>query len=526
MVFAHAPDAEYPPYLLNFAGSPGERHVENLKILREVGLSAYNKAAGLFHGPDSTWFQNIANQIQEQFVGPDCYWKNLAEPLTPGCTKFFGNAWWIPFPPTLVIRYDDGPLKVIREMSDLEMYVTQNSSPDVQRKRQIRMALRALDGQNIIWPYNHVKLIGDRSLWCYGSRRYKAQTSVPYRQAILRIKHRGDMIWQNLQLGSGMNIELTYDRGVQVDGGVFGLDDNYDLTPSLARFLTLNRDLILKRLAYIESVIDSYRKHYKTECRLKADVLSYRFLPFVYNQPRDPDGLAGSSIASERDLRVRQLMVGNEAIFKATYERLAAVATSEAATWWYIFWDDLWRRNNNAIKGLQLHVSDFDPHYPTSIAYHPLPRPALEAFLTQRGLLHKVAQWGDFFHSGFLNKLYLRLNEVVFRGSSKIIMFHMGADKSEIDMEEIDVGTVAGSSTLGTGGGTDHDDVLIRARPTYRWEGLLSDPLRRHNVWTERWYAKMGAWFGVTPLWRSGVSSKGLSLDIRLENGRYVLIEQ
>jgi hypothetical protein len=82
--------------------------------------------------------------------------------------------------------------------------------------------------------------------------------------------------------------------------------------------------------------------------------------------------------------------------------------------------DDLWRRNHDAIKALLLHASDFDPHYPTSIAYHPLPRPALEAFLTQRGLFHNVPQWGDFFHSGFLNKLYLRLNEVAFRGSSKV----------------------------------------------------------------------------------------------------------
>ena len=32
MAFAQARDSEYPPYLLNFMGSPGERHVENLKV--------------------------------------------------------------------------------------------------------------------------------------------------------------------------------------------------------------------------------------------------------------------------------------------------------------------------------------------------------------------------------------------------------------------------------------------------------------------------------------------------------------
>ena len=161
---------------------------------------------------------------------------------------------------------------------------------------------------------------------------------VPYKYGVLRIKHRGDMVWQHIQLGSGLDIELTYNRGVHVDGGVFGLDDDYDLTPSLAQFLALNQDLISKRLAHIEAVVDNYRKHHKAECQWKADVLSYRFLSFVYNQPRDPDGLAESSIATERDLRVRQVMVGSDAIFQVTYERLATVATTEAATWWYIFW--------------------------------------------------------------------------------------------------------------------------------------------------------------------------------------------
>jgi hypothetical protein len=117
-----------------------------------------------------------------------------------------------------------------------------------------------------------------------------------------------------------------------------------------------------------------------------------------------------------------------------------------------------------------------------------------------------------------------------------------GADMPEVDMEEIDFETLAGPSKLGTGGGTDHDDDSIRARPTYkyvlrftpllslitfhRWEGLLNDPLRRDKRWRRRWFAKMGVWFGITPLWRMGMPSEGISLDVRLEDGRYVLIKE
>jgi hypothetical protein len=103
-------------------------------------------------------------------------------------------------------------------------------------------------------------------------------------------------------------------------------------------------------------------------------------------------------------------------------------------------------------------------------------------------------------------------------------MFHVGNNAVELDMEDVDTQTQARPSTLGTGGGTDHDDVSIRARPEYRWEGLLDDPLHKGRP-RRSWFVKMGAWFGITPLWRSGTPSNGLAIDVRLERGRYVLVE-
>ena len=91
-------------------------------------------------------------------------------------------------------------------------------------------------------------------------------------------------------------------------------------------------------------------------------------------------------------------------------------------------------------------------------------------------------------------------------------------------MEEIDVQTQMHPSTLGTGGGTDHDDSSIRARPLYRWEGILEDPLVKHERRTPNFFAKLGVWFGVTPRWRRGIPSMGLALDVELDNGRYVVL--
>ena len=103
-------------------------------------------------------------------------------------------------------------------------------------------------------------------------------------------------------------------------------------------------------------------------------------------------------------------------------------------------------------------------------------------------------------------------------------MFHIGDDRRELDMDGVDLETQGLTSTLGTGDGTDYDVPGVRMRPEYRWEGLLEDPIRSGKR-RRRWLTKLGAWFGVTPLWRTGLTSNGLSLDVRLENGRYVVVK-
>jgi hypothetical protein len=168
--------------------------------------------------------------------------------------------------------------------------------------------------------------------------RYKAEASTSYEYGTLNIKRKGYLIWKGLQLGSGFDVEITYDKHVSIDGGSIGIDDEYDLTPALARFLQQNHALIHSRLSGIEALLAGYRQFYRQECETKADVLTYGFLLRVYDHPRDPEGLAQDSIKHEHDIRVRQLLVGNEEAFRITYERLVAVSTTELATWWYILW--------------------------------------------------------------------------------------------------------------------------------------------------------------------------------------------
>lgn len=254
-----------------------------------------------------------------------------------------------------VLHYDDGPLAVLKDVSDLEHYIQQNTSDHIKRRREIRMALRALDGKVVNWPYDHIQVylfsvyllkrsdfrcvqsVGAKWPWCCGTR-YKAQTSIHFRAGVFHLKHHGHHFWENQNLGSGFEIELVYNKDVKVGGDLIGLNDDYDLTRPLAHFLTLNECLIPGPLSHLEHVLRRYRHHCLKECEWKSDTLTYRFLAMVYDRPREPDGLAQSSIEHERDIRVRQLMLGSEVAFDLAYKRLAHVSTSEVATWWYIFW--------------------------------------------------------------------------------------------------------------------------------------------------------------------------------------------
>lgn len=104
MEYADSVDFRWPPYLLGFQRTPAERYVENLKILREVGLKAYMRGIVLATGPEHKIFEYLQHRIENNFVGPDCFWKPLDSDHSSitGCKVYFGNAWWIPFPPTLV----------------------------------------------------------------------------------------------------------------------------------------------------------------------------------------------------------------------------------------------------------------------------------------------------------------------------------------------------------------------------------------------------------------------------------------
>lgn len=522
MSFVIHREHEWPPYLLDFHNTPAERHVENLKILREVGWPTYLNGIALHTAPQATRFRELERAILRQFIGPDAHWCNPAVPPVPGQMSYFGSAWWIPFPPTLVMHYDAGHFDTLTTMQEFEDFVYQNSTRHMERRRQVRRALRALDGQVVHWPYTHTEFIGSRKS-LFGGPSYSAQKTQHFRHCVFQIKRHGELAWNRVQLGSGFEVVLTYSDAVQVDGTVIGLDEDFDLTPSLARFLMLNNALMQGRLHAIDTALYTYRKHFTREMKHKEKVLSYRFLSRVYNSPDDPARIAENALEIEQDLRVRTVLLSHEDAFNAAHERMSLVCSTPVRTWWYIFWDDFWRRNNETIPPLKLYESDFNPHYPTSIAYRPLPRRALESFLVQRGLHSSKPSRNDFVHNGLINLIMFRLNQIVYHGSRYEIMLHYGGKPLELTMEEVDWQIHQRGTTQGTGGGTDHDDSSIRPRHAFTWERIWDDPVSPGRWKRSSWRGKLSVWLGLRPHWTTSTTN-GLALDVRLENGKYVIL--
>ena len=383
------------------------------------------------------------------------------------------------------------------------------------------------------------------------------QSTIHFQSCVFSLKHHGIQFWKDTPLGSGFEIQLSYTKDIHLDADAIGIEDDMEISPILAKFLHLNRDLVEARLDLLLEGLEEYRREMRRQNKRKRTALSYQFLTRVYNWPARPAEVVKAVEQHESDLRVRDLFAANGGALQMASERMDAVCRSEITIWWYLFWDDFWRRNYETIAALQRYESDFNPHFASSVAYRPLPRPALEAFLAQRGLLSPRAKSRQFVHHGLLNKIYFRMNQIAFHNTDKVILssplsrptpapssttffsdsgfqailVHVGNTAEEIDLEDLVLTTHVHSSSMGTGGGTDLDDASIRIRPTYKWEDVFNDEMHNkgYTEWQylhwRRWKSMLAVWFGITPLNRRRTRTNGIALDVMVDQlGRFTTI--
>lgn len=179
-------------------------------------------------------------------------------------------------------------------------------------------------------------MVGSRR-WFTGPR-YAMQSVTHFQSCVFSIKHRGIQYWRDLALGSGFDIEMIYTKKIQLDADAIGLDDEMDMTPTLAKFLYLNRHLVQERLEIVQEGLEEYRAHCRHEAELKQKTLSYEFLTQVYNWPLQHLEVIKAVEKSESDLRVRNLFAASQDSLDLATQRMQVTGRSEITVWWYLFW--------------------------------------------------------------------------------------------------------------------------------------------------------------------------------------------
>jgi hypothetical protein len=112
--------------------------------------------------------EELRHKILRHFIGPDAFWcpAGMGDAIS-GAAAYFGNAWCIPFPLTVVIRYDfGGSLISITDLQDLEEFILQNEARVTEKQREVRIALRCLDNTRVKWPYTHTEVCHPQCAGC------------------------------------------------------------------------------------------------------------------------------------------------------------------------------------------------------------------------------------------------------------------------------------------------------------------------------------------------------------------------
>ncbi|KAJ1918544.1 hypothetical protein H4219_002558 [Mycoemilia scoparia] len=454
-----------PPFLIDFHGYPAERHLENLRICENVGIE--NFRVSTFLERDSN-FMRMANIIKNELIGPDVYfrpWDTQDEEITklsdlgivPKSIKsWFGQIHVVPFPFIVTIVWDDAPgvAYSFGNIEKLTKLVEQNRNGEVQRRREIRMRLRALEGQVVTLTYEKKSRIKSQLEHHIGSNSSnRPGNTIPYIKGIVRIQRHKSTMWQDrynfnpgfkctmdvfetgqlcvvdnkvvsatnpTNMVAGTHIDVrAYNRyllgstmsntsqglanalSAGSKSAIIGLNNNYDPTPHLTHLFSENQALIEARLPLIQKAFRHYRKWHIEEFDRKQFALSPHFHTLVFS-PEHRDNLANlpsydqlrQIIQNEKNVDIKGLFEYHGQDLASLYQRLNAITPSQStdpiSLPWYIFWDDIYRRYSTLVPQFEQYAADFSPLYTTSICYRPMPRTDLEVFLEERRLWEAI----------------------------------------------------------------------------------------------------------------------------------------
>ncbi|SCV68132.1 BQ2448_253 [Microbotryum intermedium] len=363
------------PTLLGFRGSVAERLIECIKILRSIGIEAYVQELA---SDDNEGLVKVRARVFRDLTGPDVYYRPGNLSMVPSCvTSFFGRLDVVPFPFVALLRYDQSPSIVFRITSKVELagLIDQNEEPDVISAKKVRRALRALEGATVLAPFSRIQLVGSRFLT-------KTQVVSRFRNGKITIRRNNDMTWEGYNYSSGFEASIQYEDGEGIDGNgqivygqkakvslcELGLTPQFALSQGMAKLFLHNRRLIAARSDRVNADLRNHRRLFCEDAQLKIKTLSYGFLiDILGTSSLTKLDVANWTQKKEFNPSIKSMVARWNASFTYVEERMNHLSSNPIRAWWYLLWDDIWRRNHRYIEPLDSRPESFSPFYRTSI---------------------------------------------------------------------------------------------------------------------------------------------------------------
>ena len=287
-----------PPYLLGFEGTIGERHEENKEIIEHESFESYIEFLKIMVNKDTNdenmELLNSMKYIVENLNGLDVFWdgecvnihenysdevEQAKETENKSLTKF-GKMYIIPYPFCAVFLSDDddnttglfsiSPViagKIFdsdKGKEHVKLLMTKNQDPEIQRRKGVRLKLRALEGSMCHWPIQKYKqkTISRTVRDSEGKSRTETKSVrvlFSFNDGMFGIE-RDDVKaqWKNINVTRGFGANLHYQDGtghhnepgwgeydwsnepITIYGEDFGLNHQFEETPVFMRFLGNN----------------------------------------------------------------------------------------------------------------------------------------------------------------------------------------------------------------------------------------------------------------------------------------------
>jgi len=282
----------------------------------------------------------------------------------------------------------------------LNELVARNEDPEIQRRKEVRLKLRALVGSLCHWPIQKYK---SKTI----SRQVERQDAdgntttetetksvnvlFSFNDGTFGIQRDDtEAMWQDVNVTRGFGSNLHYRDGtgshtedgwgttnwtnepITVFGDDFGLNHQFEETEMFQRFMGQNYhdDVHEPKKEQVIADFARYSNHYRETFMKREQVLSYAFWYYIYNNDSVEREHLMEFLKLEQNERLKALAEDGQYLESVSmvFDKLNFFNTDKRHSVWFIFWHDLWM--NNMFMPPFVENEDFlSPFKASSICY-------------------------------------------------------------------------------------------------------------------------------------------------------------